>query len=104
MRILVQENFEKVLNETFEIRLTETDKIELQLTEVKPMPVRLSPHSDVPPTRTPFKLLFQANSNYRLKQATFPMTNATLGALDPGIFLVPISEDANGQYYEAIFT
>ena len=54
-----------------------------------------------PPDFESFTLLFRGPSSPQLPQAIYPLQHDTLGAVD--LFLVPIQQDAQGLYYEAVF-
>jgi hypothetical protein len=69
--------------------------VSLELVEVN----ALRSLGDVP--RAPFSLLFAGPQEPLLPQATYTLTHAQLGDVD--IFIVPVSQDAGGVRYEAIF-
>lgn len=50
----------------------------------------------------PFALVFRAPHEPALWQGIYVLTHEKLGEL-PGIFLVPVAQDGNGRYYEAVF-
>lgn len=51
--------------------------------------------------REPFNLLFRGPGKPYLKQQMYTLLHAELGEVD--LFLVPVSQDAQGFYYEAVF-
>lgn len=53
--------------------------------------------------RTPFTLVFRMPTNFTAKQKTYQITHNKLGDFGP-IFLVPITQDEDGLYFEAVFT
>jgi len=55
-----------------------------------------------PGARDGFSLLFVGPREPALPQRLYTLSHATLGELP--LFLVPISEDATGRTYEAVFT
>ena len=59
---------------------------------------------DEPPTgrRGQFSLIFRAPPGPALPQRIYPLDHPDLGRTE--IFLVPISSDANGVRYQAVFT
>lgn len=52
-------------------------------------------------TQSPFSLLFRGSRENLLGQQMYRIENGTLGEMD--LFLVPVREDQNGYYYEAVF-
>jgi Domain of unknown function (DUF6916) len=52
--------------------------------------------------RHPFALVFRSPSEANLEQGSYRLTHPALGV--QMMFLVPIEEDAEGRYYEAVFT
>lgn len=48
-----------------------------------------------------FTLLFRGSGERYLPQAIYHLEHAALGALD--LFIVPVRQDAQGLYYEAVF-
>jgi hypothetical protein len=52
-------------------------------------------------TRTQFSLVFRGSSSDELGQGVYPITSDRVTELP--IFLVPIREDSDGRYYEAVF-
>ena len=55
-----------------------------------------------PGGRDPFSLVFRGPPEPLLPQAIYPLRHRDLGVLE--IFVVPISREADGLRYEAIFT
>lgn len=95
---LTLEQFEPLQGSLFRIALSDA-VIELRLESVTPVRA-----GDLKPKgRQPFALTFRGGPPGRyLPQRTYTLEHETLGALP--IFLVPISPDAEGIRYEAIFT
>lgn len=52
-------------------------------------------------TRTQFSLVFRGSKSDELSQGVYPMTFDTV--TEQPIFLVPIREDSEGRFYEAVF-
>lgn len=96
MQVMRTEEFAPRTNETFELSLGETS-LTLTLVEVQPLPVNAFPGM----TRPPFSLIFRSSSPVVMPQRVYRLTNATLGALE--IFLTPVSRDAQGIVYQAVF-
>jgi hypothetical protein len=85
--------FEENLDSIFRIRLDEENEIELKLIEVSPL------------TRTTrqelFSIEFLSAANTILQQRIYRLESEKLGPLD--LFLVPIRQDSQGVYYQAVF-
>ncbi len=52
--------------------------------------------------REPFALLFRGPRQPALPQSIYPLVHDRLGILE--LFLVPVGEDGDARYYEAVFT
>jgi hypothetical protein len=93
MTTLEQDEFAKHLNTTFRVLQIEPP-LDLQLIEV----------SDVKhfPGQESFSIVFQGPGNNFLPQGINEFHHEVIG--DFAIFTVPIREDSNGFYYEAIFS
>lgn len=102
---LTKEFFEKHLNETFQLTYQLSDVIEVALIEVEGKGILPTPKQKwgLPKIRQePFSLVFRGPHNRFLKQKMYPMANENMGELG-NIFLVPITRDEEGFYYEAVF-
>jgi hypothetical protein len=77
----------------FQVREGVPEAIELELIEVSPL--KTSRRQEV------FSLQFRGPPTIVLNQQIHRLEHAALGLLD--IFLVPIGQDAQGVYYEAVF-
>jgi len=89
------ETFTPVIGQTFEAVFTD-GRLPLTLAEVRPLgPVRMAGG------RAPFALTFRGNSRLRLPQRIYRLEHATLGTLE--IFLVQVSDGAEGSMFEAVF-
>jgi hypothetical protein len=91
------EHFAALQGQHFTVHLDEGVGLPAELVEARGLPA--------PPFqgRQPFTLLFRGPAAPRLPQRTYPLQHAG----DPApmdIFLVPISVDATGVCYEAVFT
>jgi len=51
--------------------------------------------------RSPFSLLFKGPRDNLLPQQMYRIEHETLGPME--LFIVPVREDQNGYYYEAVF-
>jgi len=90
---LTYKAFAESLNTKFQAQLDNEKYLELDLVEVSEL------------TRTPrqeqFSLVFRGPREFFLGQGTREMEHELMGQFQ--IFIVPIREDAQGYYYEAIF-
>ena len=102
---LTKESFEKHLNETFQLIYQPSQVIEMALIEVEGKGVRPAPKHrwGIPKMRRePFSLVFRGPHAPFLRQKMYPLANEKIGELG-NIFLVPITRDEDGFYYEAVF-
>ena len=88
--------FEPLVGQAFRVTLDDTTHGELMLVEASLL------GTDARRVRAPFRLMFRGPAGRVAPQAIYPVENEALGEM--GIFLVPIKADADGVYYEAIFT
>jgi hypothetical protein len=96
MEILLREDFEPCLNQSFTINLRDSG-IQARLVEVKALG-----HPFRDGAREPFSLLFEADTHYGLlNQGSYPMANSVLG--EKTLFLVPVGVKQNRYQYEAVF-
>lgn len=51
---------------------------------------------------TPFTLVFRFPADHPIQQGIYSITHPTEGVFE-GILLVPITQDENGLYFEAVF-
>ena len=91
------EDFQTCLDQTFTVNPEDTESLELELTQVKPIGT-LGTEAE---TRQSFSLLFRGPIEPMLPQQLYELKNATLGKHQ--IFLVPIGPDENGMLYDATF-
>ena len=81
------------LNTKFVIRYGDADALELELTEIsKPTVTRRQEF---------FSIIFRGPRDRFLPQSTYHMEHDKLGQFD--LFLVPVEQDQNGYYYQAVF-
>jgi hypothetical protein len=52
--------------------------------------------------RAPFSILFKGTREKLVPQQMYRVEHETLGAMD--LFIVPVREDKDGYYYEAVFS
>jgi hypothetical protein len=88
-----QEAFAKNLNTKFQVVTDDADQVELELDEVS----ELKQHK----THDQFAVVFRGPLNRFLGQGMHTLEHDKLGQLD--LFIVPIRQDSEGYYYEAIF-
>jgi hypothetical protein len=86
-------DFAKNLNSKFRIRIDESQTVESELTEVSEL--LLSPRQER------FSLVFRVSNEFSLGQGQRPFEHDVMGQFE--LFLVPISRDDAGTYYEAVF-
>jgi hypothetical protein len=75
----------------------EDQRITLELTEA--LGTGTSPSET---SREPFSLTFRGPGEPQLEQRTYPVSHPALGTFE--LFIVPVGRDADGVYYEAVFT
>ena len=90
---LEHEDFSKNLNSTFTIRLSESETIESELTEVSELLVS--------PRQERFSIVFRTANEFSLGQGMRALEHEVMGQFD--LFLVPVGRDEGGAYYEAVF-
>lgn len=93
---LILADFEPCLGQTFVVTPHNSEGIEMELIQVKP----LGKDAD-PVGRQPFSLLFRGPLEPVHGQQMFRIENATLGEFS--LFLVPIGPDDDGMLYDATF-
>jgi len=97
MSVAQVEDFGRTANTNFELSLGETS-MTLTLVEIKPLPIQNFPGM----LRQPFSLTFRSSASLILPQKIYRLLNPATGPLD--IFLVPVSRDAQGVSYQAVFS
>lgn len=90
---LNKEDFEKQLNEKFQIHLAAEIVVEAELIEVREL--RKTPHNEA------FSIFLLTAVEIIFAQNTYKVENSALGVFD--LFLVPIEKLENGVKYEALF-
>src|SRR3989442_9251442 len=90
---LTHEEFSKHLHTKFRVRLSETEAIEAELTEV-------SEHM-VSPRQERFSIIFHTSNETFLGQGMRTFEHEQMGSFD--LFIVPLGRDEQGTPYEAVF-
>ncbi len=102
---LTRETFAALEGECFRLQADEAE-VEWVLVEVSGRGPRAAATPIVPSDgvlqREPFALLFRAPRQPALPQRIYPLVHDRLGTLE--LFLVPVGEDDDARYYEAVFT
>lgn len=91
--MLTHDTFTKFLNAKFKVAVDNDQQVELQLDEVSEL--RMSDHQEQ------FSILFRGPNETFLGQGIRHLSHERLGDFD--LFLVPISQDAQGYCYESVF-
>ncbi|MEM7116761.1 MAG: hypothetical protein AAF614_30290 [Chloroflexota bacterium] len=104
---LTLETMSPLLNDTFLLHLTPEQTIEIQLVEVAKRkkherPIYSWQQEGSNAQRDPFNLVFRLPSAIGPQQKAYTISHAQLGLLGD-IFLVPIAQDKDGLYFEAVF-
>jgi len=101
--LLHVDHFKPHLESRFQVDLGdeggESGGFEVELVEAAEIATKQKLKED---QRRPFSLLFRAPHDPPLEQRAYELTHAELGK--QLIFLVPVNEDDDGRYYEAVFT
>jgi hypothetical protein len=90
---LTHEEFSRHLNTKFGIRLSETQAIEAELTQV-------SEHL-ISPRQERFSIVFRTSNEAFFGQGLHRFEHDKMEPFD--LFIVPIERDEEGTYYEAVF-
>jgi hypothetical protein len=90
---LTHEEFSQHANTKFQVQVDENTPVELDLIEVSELKVY--------PQQEEFTLTFRGPLNAFLDQGVRPFKHDQMGEFE--VFIVPIKQDAEGFYYEAIF-
>jgi hypothetical protein len=93
--------FSTQLDTSFRIHLSSITAMEVELVEVTE---KGGLDGDQPPTaarQERFSLVFRGPLDGRVQQGMYHIQHDQLGAFD--LFLVPVSRDHDGVYYEAVF-
>ena len=90
---LEHEIFSKYLNTNFRISIGESNTVEAELSEVSEL--LLSPGQER------FAIVFRGPKEPFIPQASYPFEHDGMGEFI--LFIVPIRQDADGIFYEAVF-
>ena len=90
---LTHEEFTRNANTKFQVQTDDTGPVELELIEISELKMY--------PRQEEFTLTFRGPLNMFLDQGVQPFTHDQMGAFE--LFIVPIKQDADGFYYEAVF-
>lgn len=93
MEKLSQDAFSENLNSRFTANLGDAGTVDLELTECKDL--------GSTPRQEQFSILFRGPLQPFLQQMTYQLSHEKLG--ETLIFLVPVKQDSDSTYYEAIF-
>lgn len=100
LKELTQSRFSDYLGDLFQVEADLESRLILQLIEAKHLSSGQNANSKVKRSE-PFALVFRGPQDIPLYQATYQLQHDQLGELP--VFLVPIDQDEEGLYYEAIF-
>ena len=89
-------DFSPLLHDIFRLATPDGASLDLELAEMYESG-RNRPGQE----RSSFSLLFKGTRDKLLPQQMYRMEHATLGVMD--LMIVPVREDQDGYYYEAVF-
>ncbi|HET6974265.1 MAG TPA: hypothetical protein VFH96_09590 [Pyrinomonadaceae bacterium] len=90
---LTHEEFSKHANTKFQVQLDQPPPVELDLVEVSELKIY--------PQQEEFTILFRGPREAFLDQGVRFLKHDQMGEFE--LFIVPVSQDAEGFYYEAVF-
>ena len=90
---LTHEAFSQNANSKFQVQNDDNTPVELELVEVTELKVY--------PQQQEFTLTFRGPLNQFLDQGVRQFTHDQMGQFE--LFIVPVKQDAEGFYYEAVF-
>lgn len=90
-------DFSPFLHETFRLAVTDGVALDLELVEVHE-----SGRKGPGQRRSSFSLLFKGPRERLLLQQMYRMEHGAAGVMD--LLIVPVREDEDGYYYEAVFS
>ena len=90
---LTHEAFSQNANSKFQVQTDDNTPVELELVEVTELKVY--------PQQEEFTLTFRGPLNQFLDQGVRQFTHDQMGQFE--LFIVPVKQDAEGFYYEAVF-
>jgi hypothetical protein len=90
---LTHDVFTQHANTKFQVRVDESTPVELDLIDVSEL--KVYPHQEE------FTLTFRGPLNAFLDQGVRPFKHDRMGEFE--LFIVPVKQDADGFYYDAVF-
>ena len=90
---LTHEAFTQQVNTKFQVHIDQNTRVELELTEISEL--KLYPHQEQ------FAIVFRGPLDMFLGQGVRSFTHNQMGQFE--MFIVPIRQDEQGFYYEAVF-
>src|SRR5436190_879382 len=90
---LTHEAFTQQVNTKFQVHIDQNTGVELELTEISEL--KQHPHQEE------FAIIFRGPLNIFLSQGIHSFTHEQMGQFE--MFIVPIRQDEQGFYYEAVF-
>ena len=90
---LTHETFTQHANTTFQVQIDENTNVPLELTEISELKLH--------PQQEEFTIVFRGPLNMFLGQGGRYFTHDQMGQFE--LFIVPIRQDQQGFYYEAVF-
>ena|SRR5215203_3902362 len=90
---LTHEEFSKNANTKFQVQADENTQVELELTRISELKLH--------PQQEEFALEFRGPLNMFLDQGVRTFTHDQMGQFE--LFIVPIKQNEQGFYYEAVF-
>jgi hypothetical protein len=90
---LPQEAFAQNVNTNFHVSAGDSRSVDLELTEVSEV--------KLVKTQEEFAVVFRGPLDHFLEQGTRSFDHEKMGQFE--LFIVPIRQDAEGYYYEAVF-
>ena len=90
---LTHEEFTQHVNTKFKVQVDENNSVDLELTEISELKLY--------PRQEEFTIVFRGPSDAFLDQGVRYFKHDRMGEFE--IFIVPIKQDADGYYYEAVF-
>jgi len=95
--VLTYEDFAPYLNQIFQMKLSEGESAELELIEAE-----ITGPSPFKGYRDHFWLQFRDASGIKRWQDTYELEHPQKGSIQ--VFLIPYGKDAEGMYYQAVFS
>jgi L-ascorbate metabolism protein UlaG (beta-lactamase superfamily) len=90
---LTQAAFSEQLNTKFRVHVADSNRVDIELTEVAP--------GRQTARQEQFSILFRGPGDAFFGQGNYKIEHEKMGAFD--LLLVPVAKDDKGFYYEAVF-